>query len=774
MAPLYYMFRHKNTSLDDLDKVCNVGKVLKTVPKRMIFSRSTVQDSIQKIQDVYVVPKNNVNVKKAILEGMRDRLNAILDEFTPEFSMDTSFQYIQVMDCSLALYNMIQEHTKCSDQNSNAFCSDYAKESKYTSGLYYFLDYTMVEVPFAWWHKCMLMKGRTFASQNVRTKAVIQCDEWYKDTIKESMLNLTNYKESDVLKKLQRLEGGITSRMVEQQIVDFKKRLSNSVHNFVNGGQLSVEKSSNVFVHKGVPSSFNMMCFSQTRFPSNLTRYKTQTKPDCILGMLDWIHNEDSDAYLWPKFNSLGPFSKAGAEKSCYSLDKKDLVPMTFDDGLTAPFTFILKRTVGQPANPRDVLDDAPLYDGIVFNNFFQGDYNDRDGGMLISEFNPSNPPSSDETQDALPDDLFRLTDVLDPVVDILKFEKFFSMKSYPCVKIQDIEKRLPSCTPTASAPVKLNERHCNTMRTKLIRIVSDYSKKINKYPSTFPETRWPPASYTSELSLDCIWDCGETAGKNKPVHIGLSKNDTDYMSVLIDQKWDYCKSLVRAGASMYRDPDMQTSSNTTSELVRNLQESDSGFVIQELCRVATYKILNPECVDSSWGCPGSGIVEMDEDPSTYGSDTKLGSFFDSIFSSTSEPLIVSKTFSTKASKNYKCMKVAVRSTGSEVVDTVRSSLSYDDIVVSMNDLSYRKQDVKKKEKFLEKIFSIMSQRTDSSIMNKDESSIQRCISVNPPFRNEEGDYVDTRVISTDFYVASGPEKGCLRLNAVAGFLDCR
>jgi hypothetical protein len=59
-----------------------------------------------------------------------------------------------------------------------------------------------------------------------------------------------------------------------------------------------------------------------------------------------------------------------------------------------------------------------------------------------------------------------------------------------PCVKIQDIEKRLPSCTPTASAPVKLNDRHCNTMRTKLIRIVSDYSKKINKYPSTFPETR--------------------------------------------------------------------------------------------------------------------------------------------------------------------------------------------------------------------------------------------------------------------------------------------
>ncbi len=594
MAPLYYIFKHKNGTLDDLDNVCNVGKVLKTVSKRMIFSRSTVHDSVQRIQDVYVVPKNDVNVKKAMLDGIRDRLNAILDEFTPEFGMDTSFQYIQVMDCSLALYNMIQEHTKCSDQNSNAFCSDYAKESEYTSGLYYFLDYTMAEVPFAWWHKCMLMKGRTFASQNVRTNAVIQCDEWYKDTIKESMLNLTSYRDGDVFIKLQRLEGGITSGMVMQQIEQFNRRISKSVKNFVNGGQASfVEEkdSASLFLHKGAPSSFNLKCYNQTRFPmDNLTRYKTQTRPDCILEMLNWIHNEATDLFTWSKFNSIGPFSK-NKDKSCYSLDSSDLESVTASDTLVPPFQYILQNTIGMPMDSESVLDEYPIYSDVVFNDFFQGLFNDAGGGLLVSELKPKKPSFVD---DFLSDKLTSLKDVIDPYLKIEKFENSFGTghNKYPCVTLSDIEGRLPGCEPNSLRSVKLTKRVCDTMSMQNSKDLDRYARRIGSYPSDFPQRKFPPDDRNQEIFMDrerkCFWDCG-IADPTSPklVHVGLNSSDLQFMKkVLLDARLNECYKYATAGTYVYKDP-YKIQDAGIQEAIADVSAINFGIVEQEVCGMA-------------------------------------------------------------------------------------------------------------------------------------------------------------------------------------------
>ena len=99
------------------------------------------------------------------LTTIKTRLNQIVDEFSPGQTPGTASEYLQLMDCSVALYEAIQKYTTCSSSAvdaSNPFCTEYGKEQPYRSGIYYFLDYTMEEVPFAWWHKCMLLQGRTF------------------------------------------------------------------------------------------------------------------------------------------------------------------------------------------------------------------------------------------------------------------------------------------------------------------------------------------------------------------------------------------------------------------------------------------------------------------------------------------------------------------------------------------------------------------------------------------------------------------------------------
>ncbi len=731
MAPLYYIFKYKPDVLQKLDDVCNIGKVLESVPKRMIFSRSSVQKSVNDIQDVYIVPKtsNSNAMKKAILDGIRDRLNVILDEFTPEWTIDTSFQYIQVMDCSTALYNAIQEHTKCTEdaQNSKAFCSDYAKESEYTSGLYYFLDYTMTEVPFAWWHKCMLMKGRTFASQNVRKNPVIVCDEWYKDTIKESMINKTTYNGGEVARTLMLLEGGITSDMVLKRVSEFKLRISSSVKSFISGGStvLDEKSSQGKFTHMGAPHDFNMMCYKVARFPENETRYKSQTKPDCVIGMLNWIHNEGSDPYFWPEFNKASPLKTSSADKSCYSLNKKDLMPI---DGLNRrPFYMVTERTIGHPSDDKKILQSAPLYSDIVFNDFFQGKFN-QDKLLLVSELKPKNPPSFEESPDLLPEDLTKIKGVADPRDSKDNFEGLFGVdfKGYPCVKLADIEKRLPPCTKSSSSPVPLSDSHCQKMKSKMVRALAEYSRKINNYPSTFPQRRWPPPSPVLDTKDYCVWDCGDSDGKKLPVHIGLNSTEKEYISKRITGRFNECKTLVRQRSHLYRDPD-QISQNVT-EMLQSAESVDLEFAVQEVCYIKKmYKIATV----NDWKCEQwkqskdeISLTANDCDPKweedTLAKETPGSSSFASIFAE--ENLVTSGQFATAVKKadNYVCEPVMVRSTGSKVVDEVRSGLSYTDVNVSLSRL-YKGASKRKVEKFLDKIYSLMTDKTWNSVISKIE-----------------------------------------------------
>jgi hypothetical protein len=98
VTPLFHMFKEQPSSLDQLDSVCNQGKLFNKIQKQNIFSVEAVRQLVQSLPaSSYVVPKEDLKLRKMVLDGIRDNLNGIFDEFVPDFSVDNAFKYIQVI-----------------------------------------------------------------------------------------------------------------------------------------------------------------------------------------------------------------------------------------------------------------------------------------------------------------------------------------------------------------------------------------------------------------------------------------------------------------------------------------------------------------------------------------------------------------------------------------------------------------------------------------------------------------------------------------------------
>jgi hypothetical protein len=98
VTPLFHMFKEQPSSLDQLDSVCNQGKLFNKIQKQNIFSVEAVRQLVQSLPaSSYEVPKEDLKLRKMVLNGIRDNLNGIFDEFVPDFSVDNAFKYIQVI-----------------------------------------------------------------------------------------------------------------------------------------------------------------------------------------------------------------------------------------------------------------------------------------------------------------------------------------------------------------------------------------------------------------------------------------------------------------------------------------------------------------------------------------------------------------------------------------------------------------------------------------------------------------------------------------------------
>lgn len=238
VVPLAYMFRYNWDQLQDVTTTCD---------------SSAVKAHLDNVGAVYTTSKTDPTERAARLASIKTRLNQILDEFVPGSRSSpkepaTSTDYIRVVDCSVALYNAMQAYTACqagAAADSGPFCTSYGTTSPYRSGVYYFLDYTMYEVPFAWWHKCMFLQGRTFGKELAPgTKGFIQCDEWRTSAIPQDMLNATTFSGSSTSawETLRKIEGGVTSAMLQDAINQYKIRLQKIVRMYMNTGNAALSE----------------------------------------------------------------------------------------------------------------------------------------------------------------------------------------------------------------------------------------------------------------------------------------------------------------------------------------------------------------------------------------------------------------------------------------------------------------------------------------------------------------------------------------------------
>lgn len=634
VAPLYYTLK-QGSNIKSLDDVCNNGLLLDKFPKLSIFSMDAVTHHMDNIKEIYVVPLKDKTARKATLASIRDSLNSIMDEFTPDFAVDTAFKYIQVVDCSLAVYRKMQEFTTCPEAQkvSNSkptgdaasqtaasqvmapaqFCSPYEAASPYRSGMYFFLDYTMVEVPFAWWYKCMLLKSRSFSTQLASIMAafgssspkagIIQCDEWHVLSIPESKLqkSLSSFVGGQAARKILAAEGGITSQSVLNAVDAYKQDLLKSIDAFKDGGS-PLQTDTTGMKRQGISSSYGMECFSKTRFPKDVDRFKAQVKPrDCIQDMLWWKYNEGSNKFLWADYayaasSPLNSRGGAGADRSCYSLEDRDLVPA---QGETRPMQRI--SDMASFLLPKD----------LALNDFMQqGSYNTPVDGLLVAELMPRSPPF-DGTDPALLDQsssvAMSVTKVLDPVSNEAEFKQAFDdwadPSNYPCIKIEDIEGRLPACDGDTIEPVKLTIQHCSSMKRQSTLAIIEYSRSITSYPSSFPKRQWPPPdinsvySYYGEECKDylflydcpankyhCMWDCGsEDNDFPSTVHLGLKDSDKKVLLGMVDVLYDTCKQHAKEGTYLYEDPNKMWDADL-EKLVDEMKTKQEGITTQEVC----------------------------------------------------------------------------------------------------------------------------------------------------------------------------------------------
>lgn len=267
----------------------------------------------------------------------------------------------------------------------------------------------------------------------------------------------------------------------------------------------------------------------------------------------------------------------------------------------------------------------------------------------------------------------------------------------YPCVTSGDARDHfLERCPEDLSKPQPLTERHCDEMFLDIKRSIEQYARKIQSTGEAFPPTRYPP----EDTGLACLWDCGYESSDKSALHIGLNQEEIDR---LVNKSMAFrtdCKKQVKDKLLCYLNPETAAAAGNTDELDRKLEESSvTNVITQEVCG----EIVNAagKAVSDFFGGLGD-LVESDinsrhnnlicgvyekslyvgipEDDLEYvkqlcygGVSDGINEFTESFFSDKRE---------IQNNRVYKCEVVKVMSSGNEVVDKVRSALSFNDIKV--------------------------------------------------------------------------------------------
>lgn len=553
-APLFHLFyQHGSTVLPELDAVCNRPPLDDAFPggsrSYTIFVKQRVEALVKQIGRHYAVPRSSMAA--AFIAQKAKLLNDLLHEFSPpQGDIPTAHNYVQIVDCSVALYQKLQQYAVCANPgspDSGPFCASYhlgfqsdddmaaanpGPGAQMRSSLYYYLPNTMLEFPFAWWHKCVLLHGKQLST----SEEVVYCRQWREDAIKADEMEASGlYDDQDVRGTLLRVDGGVTSAAMKDAVQRLEEALIYALRNFTISGSRDRRELEardaliagdatyeqilpRSMLRIGAPSDYNMKCYRMAFVPPTAEDLMKRGEPygiDCATNMLMWVHNENANVsrYDPEPGKSFPELGRPGIQPECFVFREKDLFPLSGPSYMMNVFEYLQERFYGNESifSPQS---DSMIRRGLQFTDFFDNAFNDGSKGLLVAEYMPpdltglpSRTPSFSNATGSMRTDSDEFVDYANDV---------------PCVTVKDIEgsggERLP-CLQLKNDPVPLEPDHCLDLHAKALSELKDYSERIENIPTRDTSKRWP------EPPLYCVWACGhDWHGYNEPAHAGLDK----------------------------------------------------------------------------------------------------------------------------------------------------------------------------------------------------------------------------------------------------------
>jgi hypothetical protein len=432
------------------------------------------------------------------------------------------------------------------------------------------------------------------------------------------------YDEEDVRSILLRLDGGVTSSVLLDAVLNLTNTMISAMGAFVQSGFPSQTELYNWGVVRtrtasssgssqgrvppnmarvGAPSDFNIKCYRLGYTPATVKdlldagKQKYGQGYSCAHNMLMWIHNEKAD----PKRYGISPangnpvLGTPGIQTECFRFRDADLFRMGGSDGAQSPFAVITEILTGSStpisANGQDdpsldereklrqtMLDvinkksNSLMRDALKLGDFFQPSFNDQGKGLFMAEFSPAEikglmaqTPSFSAVESS----------IMTGSTDFARYAENPPL----CVTVEAIKDELPECRPVKDTPTPLQKEDCDSLYLQALNDIGMYSMSVAT-PRLGASRPWPPPPYV------CVWDCGGNwDGYNEPLHEGLDEATRSAFEDQLGTWKDECYRWVEAGNKCM-------TARTTTEVAEAMKLASRSEYTQEVCGKYTDNIF--------------------------------------------------------------------------------------------------------------------------------------------------------------------------------------
>jgi hypothetical protein len=327
VLPLYTTLCVNRINLNSLHTTCNTDAF-------DIFDLNDIIKLCNAIQLTYKTSKTDESVRKNQVSVMGKNINALFDKMRISKTTKSS-HYVQSIDCSIKLYEYIQDATKCNTLNM-IYCTDYHKENSLRTNMYYVLDNALQEFPYVWWHVCMFMKNADFTNE-LSTQQIIECSEW---SDQKRIGSDTTIVLPITLDTLLKYDAGVTSTDIENARNSLRVKVLDELKGFTE------------------LKEFQLRCIKSKKYNSELS-------DTCKMNILNWNYIDEHD---------LKSFPFKVTEKCFTNNDNANDIDRVPDRNIDSPYQYIEDYFSNQKTwlSNYDFLSNSPTI------------------GLLLTEIGPS------------------------------------------------------------------------------------------------------------------------------------------------------------------------------------------------------------------------------------------------------------------------------------------------------------------------------------------------------------------------------------------------